>query len=127
MGTSTVDVDNSKLDRSFVRTSPYKKAEDLRYMTFVFMTLGAVGLLSQDLLVNAPWRGNLTFLPWSLVSNGSLSLWLWIVWTVVAVPAAGSFFYVLERLLSLGAEAEVDDAMTALRRIRIVRNKVKLT
>ena len=126
MGTSTDD-ENGKLDRSFVRTSPYKKAEDLRYMTFVFMTLGAVGLLAQDLLVNAPWRGNLKALPWSLVSNGSSSIWLWIFWTAVAVPAAGSFVYVLERLLSLGAEAEVDDAMTALRRIRNVRNKVKLT
>ena len=99
-----------------------RSAEDARFMTFLWMAVGATGLLSNDLIWAARY----------IVSNNDTKFTervqiIWIFWTAVLASMTILVILSLGHLLSIGAEAGIEAADGMLRRVHrvgIKRTKV---
>ena len=96
------------------RASRHRSAEDLRYITFLWMAFGATGLLSNDVI----WASRIV----SSASKGNASI-LWIIWIASSTTVVALAFVSLSHLLSIGADAEIEAAAGVLRRVNKITTK----
>ena len=103
------------------RSSRQRSAEDIRFMTFLWMAFGASGLLSNDLT----WAARFLYQNARSTDRAQTMWTLWIaLFALVATLAALS----LSHLLAMGAEAGIEAAEGMLRRVNKVRTKaIKLS
>lgn len=108
---------NSSSNSLIRRREKYtRSAEDVRFMTFLWMGFGAIGLLSNDLILTARY----IFTHPGYIYGAPI---IWTFWISLSVLLASLATLSLRNLLLMGAEAQIEAADGMLRRVERVRYK----
>ena len=102
------------------RKSRDKPAEDIRYMAFLWMTFGATGILSNDLI----WAAR--YISTNFRSTDYIAYVIWTFWISLSGIGATFVTLALGHLLSMGAEAGIEAAESMLRRVEKAKAKAKM-